>query len=171
MKCKPNAVDYLKLVYKQAHKFKYKGISFEDLVSIGNEAVCYAITKYDGTQGDFYPFVWNSVHYAICAEFKELRKSDKTRMPMTDIAYESHSMLDETGYNNIVEDSRNKILYKNLDQLSIRSKYIITARYLEETPKKLKDLAKELNISKQRVTQLEQDALKKLRSLLPCDIL
>ena len=171
MKCKLNPHDYLKIVYKQAHKYKYKGIPFEDLVSIGNEALCKALLKYDSTQGDFLPFVWNAIRYDICAAFKEAARTERKRRPMTDAIIEGYSEVDETGFNKLYAAEQKAILHKALDQLPARLKYIIESRYLCTPSKTLETISAELYISKQRVAQLENDALIKLKALLPCNIL
>lgn len=61
------------------------------------------------------------------------------------------------------QDYRKNILHKALAQLSDRDRLIIQRRHLTEDPATLKDLSEELNISIERVRQLEARAMKKLK--------
>lgn len=54
-------------------------------------------------------------------------------------------------------------LQKGLKQLSPRERYVIEKRYLGTPSAKLRELSDELEISKERVRQIESQALKKLR--------
>ena len=73
----------------------------------------------------------------------------------------SQLMLEETETNKL--DALTEAL-KTIDE---RSRYVIETRWLNETKTKtLHELADELNISAERVRQIEQNALKKLRSLM-----
>lgn len=67
------------------------------------------------------------------------------------------------------ETERNKLdaLSSALDSLDDRSKYILQSRWLsEKNTKTLHELSKELNVSAERIRQIEQNALKKLKSLI-----
>ena len=59
-----------------------------------------------------------------------------------------------------------KGLRDGLDHLSPRERYVIEKRYLTTPNIKLKDLGEELDISKERVRQIETQALKKLRGVI-----
>jgi RNA polymerase sigma-32 factor len=59
-----------------------------------------------------------------------------------------------------------KGLQYGLDHLSPRERYVIEKRYLTVPNIKLKDLGEELDISKERVRQIETQALKKLRGVI-----
>jgi RNA polymerase sigma-32 factor len=59
-----------------------------------------------------------------------------------------------------------KGLQEGLDHLSPRERYVIERRYLTTPNIKLKDLGEELEISKERVRQIETQALKKLRGVI-----
>jgi len=58
---------------------------------------------------------------------------------------------------------RKKIFKKALEVLNEREKEIITLRKLREKPLKLKELSAKFNISRERVRQIEEKALKKLQ--------
>jgi RNA polymerase sigma-32 factor len=57
-------------------------------------------------------------------------------------------------------------LRDGLEILSPRERYIIEKRFCSERPLKLRELGEELNISKERVRQIESNALLKLRAAI-----
>ncbi len=57
-------------------------------------------------------------------------------------------------------------LQKGLEKLSPRERYVIERRYLASPPMKLRELGDEMDISKERVRQIETQALKKLRTVI-----
>jgi len=57
-------------------------------------------------------------------------------------------------------------LQKGLDELSEKQRFIIEKRFISSPPKKLRELGEELGISKERVRQIESEALKKIRSVI-----
>lgn len=57
-------------------------------------------------------------------------------------------------------------LYSNINKLNDRLQFIIKNRYLTEPPATFQDLSTVLGVSLQRVKQLEDQALKKLKELL-----
>ena len=58
---------------------------------------------------------------------------------------------------------KNKIFNESMSILNERQKDIIIERYLKEDKKTLEDLSKKYNISKERVRQIEESAIKKLK--------
>ena len=56
-----------------------------------------------------------------------------------------------------------KIFFKALKVLNSREKEIIKLRKLSEKPLKLEELSKKFKISRERVRQIEEKALEKLR--------
>jgi RNA polymerase sigma-32 factor len=57
-------------------------------------------------------------------------------------------------------------LQKGLERLSEKQRYIIEERFISSPPKKLRELGEELAISKERVRQIETEALNKIRSVI-----
>jgi RNA polymerase sigma-32 factor len=57
-------------------------------------------------------------------------------------------------------------LQKGLDRLSEKQRYIIEERFISSPTKKLRELGEELGISKERVRQIETEALNKMRSVI-----
>lgn len=62
------------------------------------------------------------------------------------------------------ENSREEILLNALEDLDDRSRDILTSRWLHEDKATLHDLAARYNVSAERIRQLEQNAMKKLRN-------
>ena len=64
-----------------------------------------------------------------------------------------------------INKSKNNLLdsKKRIEILSDREKFIISSRKLNEKSKTLEKIGKELNISKERVRQIEVNSLKKLK--------
>ena len=58
---------------------------------------------------------------------------------------------------------RKKVIKKSLQALNDREKHIILKRHLHHTPSTLEVIGKDLNISKERVRQLESRAFLKLK--------
>ncbi len=61
---------------------------------------------------------------------------------------------------------RCEILRKCVAQLSDREQYIVKSRLLTNTPKTLNELGEELSVSRERVRQIEEATLKKLKNLV-----
>lgn len=57
-------------------------------------------------------------------------------------------------------------LQRGLDKLSEKQRYIIEERFISSPPKKLRELGEELGISKERVRQIETEALNKIRAVI-----
>lgn len=86
--------------------------------------------------------------------------------PMSEII-PAHQLSQEERLANMEETAdQNARLQTALNALDPREKEIVTRRHLTDDPAQLKDLGKEFGVSKQRVAQLEQRALKKLKMLL-----
>jgi len=65
-----------------------------------------------------------------------------------------------------IEADRTARLETAMATLDPREREIIDRRYLSENPAQLKDIGEEMGVSKQRVSQLEKRAMKKLRTAL-----
>ena len=61
-------------------------------------------------------------------------------------------------------------LWKALDVLNEREKYIIMNRYLTEEPKTLQEIGDEFGITRERVRQIEKRALEKIKKHLPPEL-
>lgn len=57
-------------------------------------------------------------------------------------------------------------LKQGVDKLSEKQRCVIEGRFISSPPKKLRELGEELGISKERVRQIEREALNKIRSVI-----
>ena len=105
------------------------------------------------------------------------------RMASRDFSLDSASTEDNTvTYLDILSDGRanpedvlqsletdelaNEGIKYGLEKLSPREQKVIESRYLKNPPEKLRQLGEELGISKERVRQIEVNALKKLKGVV-----
>ena len=70
---------------------------------------------------------------------------------------------DEITLNNDIHGNRKRVIKKSLQALNDKEKHIILKRHLHHTPGTLEAIGKDLNISKERVRQLESRAFLKLK--------
>jgi len=68
------------------------------------------------------------------------------------------------------EEILKKVLWKALDVLNERERYIIVNRYLTDNPKTLQEIGDEYGITRERVRQIEKRALEKIRKQLSPEI-
>ena len=87
---------------------------------------------------------------------------DDNRTPL-DFLSDTSKNPDEIVLNNDINNNRKKVLKKSLDVLNDKEKYIILKRHLNYTPMTLESVGKDLNISKERVRQLETRSFLKLK--------
>lgn len=95
----------------------------------------------------------------------EERQSDESPagalpvMSFADSRYDPARLLEGSDYT----EFRSNALKKAMDSLDEDSKYIITERRLKSPKTKLKQLALEYNLTPERIRQIEEKAIKKLR--------
>ena len=80
-----------------------------------------------------------------------------------DMLVDSHDTQDNIIANADEHSYRKKIFEKAIEILNHREKEIIKLRKLRDKPVKLEELSKKFNISRERVRQIEEKALEKLK--------
>ena len=88
--------------------------------------------------------------------------NDDDRTPM-DFLNDTSLKPDEITLNNDIHGNRKRVIKKSLQALNDKEKHIILKRHLHHTPGTLEAIGKDLNISKERVRQLESRAFLKLK--------
>ena len=88
--------------------------------------------------------------------------NDDDRTPM-DFLNDTSLKPDEITLNNDIHGNRKRVIKKSLQALNDKEKHIILKRHLHHTPGTLEVIGKDLNISKERVRQLESRAFLKLK--------
>ena len=91
-----------------------------------------------------------------------LNNNDDDRTPL-DFLNDTSLNPDEITLNNDIHGNRKKVIKKSLQALNDKEKHIILKRHLHHTPGTLEVIGKDLNISKERVRQLESRAFLKLK--------
>jgi len=131
-----------------------------------------AIAALDGHNADEV-----AAEYGVSAnEYQETANAYLQRDVSLDADVEGQTMISAlpalaaTPEESVVEsdwqDHQQNQLYSALRELSDRDRLIVTQRHLSEEPATLKDLAEELDVSIERVRQLEKRAMNKLKEAM-----
>ena len=91
---------------------------------------------------------------------------DESESEKIDFLVDSSQNLEAKLENKQEASFRKNILTSCVKQLEEREQYIINARMLIEKPKTLENLGIELNVSRERIRQIEKKAFDKLKSLV-----
>lgn len=131
-----------------------------------------AIAALDGHNADEV-----AAEYGVSAnEYQEMANAYLQRDVSLDVDIEGQTMvsalpaLEATPEEVVVEsdwqDHQQVQLYSALNELSDRDRQIVMQRHLSEEPATLKDLSEELDVSIERVRQLEKRAMNKLKEVM-----
>ncbi|MBE0536164.1 MAG: sigma-70 family RNA polymerase sigma factor [Phycisphaerae bacterium] len=159
----------LRLVSSVAQKHQALGAQRADLISEGNFSLMRAVEKFDYTRG--YRFSTYAM-WAIAKDFakripEEAHRPDKSGGDVTQLQQDmrlgpivdfaaverAHSSLDEVIGHNLTER----------EQYIVRNHFALDTGPVKRKPKTLRQIGEELNLSSERVRQIELIALQKLR--------
>ena len=164
----------LKFVANIAQNYKGLGLSYSDLIQEGNNGLFRAIDKFEPERGNkFISYAVNWIREGILSALKK-----RNSLPSEDLPNNIDDIDDDSNDNTITEDifienyelKHNEqdittILNLLMEELSDREKYIVK-KYNgigEKKPKTLEEIGKTLNLTKERVRQINEKAMKKLR--------
>ena len=166
----------LKFVATIANSYRGRGLSYSDLIAEGNVGLIRAMDKFEATRG--YKIISYAVWWIRQSIMEAISKRNSVGGEELPQEYEEQGSDDaETIYFNkkeipsaFVEETDEKFDNKQtvselLTILDDRENEIITRYFgLLEEPAKLEDIGNELHLSKERVRQIMEKALKKMRS-------
>jgi RNA polymerase sigma factor (sigma-70 family) len=136
-------------------------ISYEEALQAGRIGLWRAIQGYDPTRGTaFSTYAWVAIYRQIHRRAKELNRDTRVEVQDLPVSW----VLPDPG-EELEQKLTRSVLHELVSQLPPRLGRVIVGRYGlgERPPCTLKELGKELDLSRERVRQLQQDALAWLR--------
>jgi RNA polymerase sigma factor (sigma-70 family) len=136
-------------------------ISYEEALQAGRIGLWRAIQRYDPTRGTtFSTYAWVAISRHVdhrAAELNRATDSWSQEIPASWVVPDPAGKLEEK----LVQEA----LFDLVGELPERLRRVIVGRYGlgEDAPCLLKELGEELNLTRERVRQLQQDALGWLR--------
>ncbi len=159
----------IRLVISIAKSFANIRNPLDDLLSEGITAMMRAVEKFDYDRG--FRFSTYATRAIRCALYRHLQKGQKMRQRFATNRESldfSESSYKETDSTNPLDSSLHHALSRMLLRLNTREQLIMRMRFgLEDggTKKTFSDIGQMLNVSKERVRQISERAMGKLRSM------
>ena len=163
----------LRLVVSIANRHTKSGANFPDLVSEGNFSLMRAVEKFDYTKG--FRFA-TYASWAIAKDYARKIPAETARPDRATAASFTNIQRDlrtaATTDIAAIERARKSLIHVIKDDLNEREQHIIINHFglvgtlVKKEKKTLRQIGEELNLSKERVRQIELIALQKLRHSL-----
>lgn len=158
----------LRLVVSIAKRHVMSGDEFFQLVSDGNMSLFRAVEKFDYSRGNKFS---TYASWAIMKNFarsipEEFKQRDRFRTSSEEAFMGTPDQRQNQFKAEIEQDLRESQVNKILESLDEREQQIIISRFglnHENEPQTLKEVGKEIGVTKERVRQIEARALSKLR--------
>ncbi len=164
---------HLRLVAKIAMGYRGYGLPLADLIAEGNIGMMQAVKRFDPDRGfrlstyamwwiraaiqEYILHSWSLVKIGTTAAQKKLffnlRRLKGDSEPAVDVRIGAEEELGR----------RQKLLAQAMEGLSPRERDIIVARRLSEKPETLEELSQRMNVSRERIRQIEVRAFEKLQ--------
>jgi len=161
----------LRLVVSIAGKHTSDGPSFLELVSKGNFALIQAVEEFDYTKGFRFS---RRASLDIAKEYAKVsgRSTELTPKRAASLASIQRDMRDTTADVLAIERTRQDLAEVIRQELDEREQYVIlhhfglTGSAIRKNTRTLKQIGEELDLTKERIRQIELSALQKLRQCL-----
>lgn len=158
----------MRLVISVVKKFVSPQRSFDEMLSDGIVSLMQAVDKFDYARG----FRFSTYAYRAIARnaYRKMNDQHKENLLLVDTSEPMFEVEDREGVSSMDErtwETLRRNLMHMMDRLDRREQFIIRGRYAlgrHRTVKTFQSLANKLGLSKERVRQLEQRAVSKLRS-------
>jgi len=160
----------LRLVVSIAKRHIKPNTNFFEMVSDGNMSLIRAIEKFDYSKGNKFSTystwaIMKNFARSIPAEHTRL---DRFRTGIDEVFMNSSDTRANHFHEEMVNQKQNQLIMGILDHLDDREKDIILFRYglnTDAEPQTLEQVGHHFGVTKERIRQLEQRALKKLRKV------
>jgi RNA polymerase primary sigma factor len=158
------------LVLAMAKRVQYEGVEFTDLISEGSMALLRATEKFDCGRGlKFSTYACQAIFKAFSRVAKQVYRYHNMFPTQLDPALEKDDSLDqrrEETHSDLVDEVR-AMVQENLADLSETELSVVRLRFSLDDPDRpaltLKQVGDKLGLTKERIRQIQNKALAKLR--------
>lgn len=180
-------LSHLRMVVKIAYQFKNNGVSIMELISEGNFGLFTALDKFDLKKGfrfstyaswwvkshireyitNSWSVVKNSVKGLTSGSADE--KYDGKTYAVQDLSIDSDNVIflsDGDMLHEIDNENKMKKIKNAMEHLSERERYVLEKRVFATEKAKLKDISNDLGLSVERVRQIYESVVDKIRFLI-----